>query len=277
MKAQIALGMLAFLVLIGVLVVVAIGEPNRMAEVTRAFDARQIETGASLFEANCRPCHGPQGQGIQAVAPALNAPDLFDGSRLAAVGFSGTLPDYVRGVISAGRPVPSAGTNYPQRMPTWGQAYGGPLRSDQVDALVAYVLNWEDRALAGGGAPPTPSGPTVGADITVSLPRGDAQRGKALAEGGLGCSGCHVLAPVGPAWIASGSEPGIGTRAGQRFLAADYSGKATSAEQYLFESVVAPNAYIETGFQANIMPLNFADRLSSQDMADLIAYMLSLK
>ncbi len=40
---------------------------------------------------------------------------------------------------------------------------------------------------------------------------------------------------------------------------------------------MAPNAYIEEGFQPNIMPLNFADRLSSQDMADLIAYMLSLK
>jgi len=277
MKGQIALGMLAFLALIGVLVVVAIGEPGRMAEVTRAFEARQIETGASLFEANCRPCHGPQGQGIQAVAPAINAPDLFDGSRLAAVGFGGTLPDYVRGVVAAGRPVPSAGTNYPQRMPAWGQEYGGPLRSDQVDALVAYVLNWEERALAGGGAPPTPGGPTVGADITAALPPGDAQRGKALSEGGLGCSGCHILAPVGPAWIASGTEPGIGTRAEQRFQADGYSGTATSAEQYLFESVVAPNAYIEAGFQANIMPLNYADRLSSQDMADLIAYMLSLK
>jgi mono/diheme cytochrome c family protein len=277
MKGQIALGMLAFLALIGVLVVVAIGEPERMAEVTRAFDARAIETGASLFEANCRSCHGPQGQGIQAVAPALNAPDLFDGSRLAAVGFGGTLPDYVRGVVAAGRPVPSAGTNYPQRMPAWGQEYGGPLRSDQVDALVAYVLNWEARALAGGGAPPTPSGPTVGADITVALPQGDAQRGQALSGGGLGCSGCHILAPVGPAWIGSETEPGIGTRAEQRFQDAGYSGKATSAEQYLFESVVAPNAYLEPGYQANIMPLNFADRLSSQDMADLIAYMLSLK
>jgi len=143
MKGQIALGMLAFLALIGVLVVVAIGEPGRMAEVTQAFEARQVETGASLFEANCRPCHGPQGRGIEGVAPALNAPDLFDGYRLAAVGFSGTLPDYVRGVVAAGRPVPSAGTTYPQRMPTWGQAYGGPLRSDQVDALVAFMKEFE--------------------------------------------------------------------------------------------------------------------------------------
>ena len=177
-------------------------------------------------------------------------PDLFDGSRLAAVSFSGTLPDYVRGVISAGRPVPSAGTSYPQRMPTWGQAYGGPLRSDQVDALVAYILNWKDRALAGGGAPPTPSGPVVGTDITASLPQGDAQRGKALAESGLGCSGCHILAAVGPAWIGTGGEPGIGTRAEQRFQAAGYSGKATSAEQYLFELIVAPNAFVEARLPA---------------------------
>lgn len=277
MKGQIALGLLAFLALIGVLVVVAIGEPRRMSEFTAAYDARQVETGASLFEASCRPCHGPQGLGIQGVAPALNAPDLFDGSRLAAVGYGGTLPDYVRGVIAAGRPVPSAGTNYPQRMPTWGEDFGGPLRNDQVDALVAYILNWEDRAMTGGGAPPVPSGPTVGADITVSLPPGNAGRGQALSEGALGCSGCHVLAAVGPAWLPTAGVPGIGTRSEERFRAAGYTGQATSAEQYLFESVVAPNAYIEDGFTPNIMPLNFADRLSAQDMADLIAYMLSLR
>ncbi len=278
MKGQIALGLLAFLALIGVLVLVGVGEPNRMAEFTAAFDSRKIETGASLFEQSCRPCHGPQGQGIGGVAPALNAPDLFDGSRLAAVGFGGTLPDYVRGVIAAGRPVPSAGTNYPQRMPTWGAEYGGPLRADQVDALVAFVLNWEDRALAGGGAAtPAPSGPTVGADISVALPVGDAARGKALSEGGLGCTGCHVLAAVGPLWPADGGEPGIGARAEVRFEASGYTGNATSAEQYLFESTVLPNVYVVDQFQPNIMPQNFAERLSAQDMADLTAYMLSLR
>jgi len=278
MKGQIALGLLALLALIGVLVVVGLGESNRMLEFTGAYDARQIETGASLFEQSCRPCHGPQGQGIGGVAPALNAPDQFDGSRLAKVGFSGTLPDYVRGVIAAGRPVPSAGTNYPQRMPTWGAEYGGPLRADQVDALVAFVLNWKDRALAGGGAAtPAPTGPAVGADITLALPAGDAVRGKTLAEAVLGCAGCHVLAAVGPKWPAEGGEPGIGARAETRFQASGYTGKATSAEQYLFESTVLPNAYVVDGFQPNIMPQNLAERLSAQDTADLIAYMLSLR
>jgi len=278
MKGQIALGILALLALSGVLASVALGEQNRMAKFTRAYDARAIETGASLFEANCRSCHGPQGQGIEGVAPAINAPDLFDGSRLAKVGFGGTLQDYVRGVIAAGRPVPSAGTNYPQRMPTWGAAYGGPLRDDQVDALAAFVLNWEDRALAAVGAgTPASTGPVVGTDISVALPAGEAGRGKSLSEAGLGCSGCHVLTAVGPKWLAEGGVAGIGTRAESRFQAAGYAGKANSAEQYLFESIVLPNTSVVEGFQPNLMPQNYADRLSAQDMADLIAYMLSLR
>ncbi len=276
MKGQVALGLLALLALIGVMVAVTLGEQNRMAEFTRAYEARAIETGASLFEDNCRPCHGPQGQGIEGVAPAINAADLFDGSRLAKIGYGGTLPDYVRGVIAAGRPVPSAGTSYPQRMPTWGAAYGGPLRDDQVDALAAFVLNWEDRALSGTGAQ-APTGPSVGTDVTVSLPPGDAERGKSLSEGPLGCASCHILTAVGPKWTAEGGVPGIGARADDRFQDSGYSGSATSAEQYLFESIVLPNANLVEGFQANLMPQNYADRLSAQDAADLIAYMLTLR
>lgn len=276
MKGQIALGLLALLALIGVMVAVTLGEQNRMSEFTRAYEARAIETGASLFEDNCRPCHGPQGKGIEGVAPAINAADLFDGSRLAKIGYGGTLPDYVRGVIAAGRPVPSAGTNYPQRMPTWGAAYGGPLRDDQVDALAAFVLNWEDRALGGAGAQPS-TGPNVGTDVSASLPPGDAGRGKSLAEGPLGCASCHILTAVGPKWAAEGAEPGIGARAEDRFQAPGYTGSATSAEQYLLESIVLPNAYVVEGFQADLMPQNFGDRLSAQDAADLIAYMLSLR
>jgi hypothetical protein len=74
-----------------------------------------------------------------------------------------------------------------------------------------------------------------------------------------------------------GGEPGIGERAESRFQASGYAGTATSAEQYLFESIVLPNAHLIEGFQANLMPQNYADRLSAQDASDLIAYMLSLR
>jgi mono/diheme cytochrome c family protein len=31
-------------------------------------------------------------------------------------------------------------------MPTWSQEYGGPLRPDQIDSLVSFVMNWQDQA-----------------------------------------------------------------------------------------------------------------------------------
>lgn len=278
MKWQIALGALSVVAMIIVLAVVGVGEPRRMADFTTSYQARQIETGALIFENSCRPCHGPQGKGIEGVAPAINAADLFNGNRLKAIGFAGTVQDYVRATISSGRPVPSEGTNYPQRMPTWSQDFGGPLRDDQINSLVAYVMNWQDRALQEAAGPtPTPLANVVGTDITISLPPGDVDRGKVLTEGNLGCVGCHILAATGPAWLQSGDTPGIGDRAATRIGEADYTGKATSPEQYLLESIVTPNAFVVSGFEANIMPANYAQRLTPQDAADLIAYLMSLR
>jgi mono/diheme cytochrome c family protein len=275
MRWHIALGTLSVLVLVAVFGYIGIGEQERMQAFTEAYDARQIETGGLLFETHCRTCHGPQGKGIVGVAPAINAADLFNGDRLAAVGFSGTLTDYLEGVISAGRPVPSAGTDYPQRMPTWSQEYGGPLRKDQIDALVAFIENWEDRALAaGGGETGAPSGEPIGTDITVSLPEGDPERGQDLAQSAQGgCSACHELAAVGPPWAGSGQMPGIATRAGERINESDYTGSATTAQQYLIESIVNPNVFVEPGYESGIMPQDFAQRLTAQQVADLIAYM----
>ena len=277
MKWQAALGGISLAVLIGVLALIAVGESNRMAAANQAYAAQAIETGASEFENLCRSCHGPQGLGTP-LAPPLNIASLFDGTRLQAVGFNGTVDDYVRGTISAGRPVPSAGANYPQRMPTWSQRFGGPLRDDQIDALVAFVMNWEDRALAGGGATPDViEGNAVGTDIARELPEGDPQDGKSLSEGVLGCAACHVLSAAGPAWLRAAGVPGVGARAETRIGEAGYTGGAVTAEQYLLESIVDPNAHLVDGFAAGIMPANFGDRMTAQDAADVIAYMLTLR
>ena len=222
MKWQIALGTLTVLATLIVLAIVGVGEPKRMAEFTTSYNARQIETGGLIFENNCRSCHGPQGKGIEGVAPAINAADLFNGDRLKAIGYAGAVEDYVRATISSGRPVPSQGTSYPQRMPTWAQRFGGPLRDDQIDSLVAYVMNWQDRALQEAAkVTPTPLGEVVGTDITIPLPAGNADQGKALTESNLGCVGCHILAATGPAWLPSGDTPGIGDRAASRIGQAD--------------------------------------------------------
>ncbi len=256
---------------------VGIGEQDRMSSFTRSYNSRQVEVGAALFENNCRSCHGPQGKGIEGVAPSINAADLFNGQRLAAIGHTGGVEDYIAGVIAAGRPIPSEGTRYPQRMPAWGQRFGGPLREDQVDSLVTFIMNWEERALAESEPAPLPSGEVVGTDIAVSLPVGDADAGKALSAGTLGCSGCHELAAVGPLWAPSGDDPGIGERAELRYSQTAYTGTATSAEEYLIEATVLPNVHLVEGYESNVMPDDYGRRLSVQDLADLVAYMLSLR
>lgn len=277
MRVNIALGTLAMFALLGGLGYVAVNELDRMETAQRAYAARAVETGALEFENRCRSCHGPQGKGSP-LAPALNIAELFDGSRLQAAGYTGTVEDFVRGTIAAGRPVPSAGTSYPQRMPTWGEEFGGPLREDQVNALVAFIMNWEDRALAEAAAqPPLPPGEAVGADITRVLPDGDAENGKLLAEGTLGCSACHVLSNVGPAWAAGDGAVGMGERAAQRIGEGGYTGQATTAEQYLLESIVAPRSHVVAGYDPALMPANFGERLTPQDASDLIAYMLTFR
>src|SRR5688572_27339982 len=91
---------------------VAITEQTRMEDFTASYDARQVETGGSLFENNCKACHGDQGQGIEGVAPALNAADLLVGTpkppRLVEIGWAGSTEDYIRSAIAGGRPRPSA-------------------------------------------------------------------------------------------------------------------------------------------------------------------------
>ncbi len=277
MKWYITLGAASVGLAIAFFVYLGFTEQRRMAEFTQAFHARQIENGAALFAAACAPCHGETGKGSP-LGPPLNAGDLFNGTRLQSIGFPGTLEDYLRLTISAGRPKPSTGAeSYPQRMPTWGQAYGGPLRRDQIESLVVFIMNWEERALAEAPIATLEPDQIVGTDITRELPEGDAERGKALASGPLGCTACHTLSELGPAWAASDAGPGIGERAESRFRQEGYTGTATSALQYLFESIVLPNAYVVEGFQPDVMPGNFAQRMTPQDTADLIAYLFTIR
>jgi len=275
--AKIAMGIALVMLIIALVGYVVLnegllpGQPGRMQQFEAAFKGRSIEEGAILYQNNCIGCHGIQGRGIPGVAPALNAADLFDGSRLKAVGYSGSLESYLYGTIAAGRPVKS-NPSYPQPMPTWGQSFGGPLRIDQVNNTVAFIMNWEESALAEGpGAAPTPAPPAgegVGTSLDVALPAGDATNGKVLFDVTYGCAACHSLEAdkviVGP------SLAGIGNTATTRKSGYD-------ATMYLHESIVLPNEFMVEGFASGLMPANFGDRLSAQDLADIIAFLLEQK
>ncbi len=260
---------------------------GRMQVETRAQLARSIEAGALIFYSNCTPCHGQSGEGIPGKGPSLN-PDLFTKhfpALQAAKTFNGTLPDFIKLTVAAGRPVQSTYAEslggFANPMPTWSQQYGGPLRDDQIQDVVNFVLNWQAQATAG---PTVPSNfKAVGSDPTTALPTGDPARGADLfaqklkfASGSAApCKACHSLQPdtviVGP------SLAGVATRADTR-----EPGK--SAADYIRESIQSPSAFIVPGnpnfVGANgksVMPEGLGNNMSAQDLADLIAYLQTLK
>ena len=274
---QIFLGILLTVLTIGIFVYSGFNEEARMQVWTDEALAKSIEKGADLFTQACSGCHGPQGRGIPNLCPPLNDKNFFT-NRMKEVGWSGSLHDYIVSTVSSGRLTstrPEYVGNGTPAMPSWGEVFGGPLRPDEIENLANFILNWEEEALARPDVTPSPI-VGVGTDITVELPAGDAARGEAIAVA-QGCTGCHVSQPVGPAWAASASQPGVGDRAETRWQQADYTGTATSAQQYLLEAVVLPNAYVVEGFAENLMPQTYGNALTDQQAADLIAYLLTIK
>ncbi len=276
MKYYVAGGTFAFIGAVALLIVMSALEPARMESFTRSYESRRIEEGAAIYESSCRPCHGPQGEGTP-LGPPLNRASLFSGDYLSEIGWTGTLDDFLSSTVSAGRPLPTEGTSFPQRMPTWGENFGGPLRIDQVENVVAFIMNWGERAIAGIEPTEITEDLMMGSDIFVELPEGDPAAGQVLAEQTLGCTACHTLTAVGPGWEAEDGLPGIGVRGGIRIQEDNYTGNATSSDQYLIESVVETNIHVVEGFQPNIMPDDFGERVTLQDMADLLAFLKTFK
>lgn len=98
------------------------------------------------------------------------------------------------------------------------------------------------------------------------LPDGDAANGEKIFVA-QPCQTCHVDLSVGPAF--PGDPP--------LEMVAQTRRPGYSAELYLYESIVEPNAYIVPGFQDSVMPSEYGKTLSEQELADLVAYLVSLK
>lgn len=277
-QLQIIVGTLLILIITAVVIFYGLNERERMAEFERAQQGRAIEAGAALYDAQCSRCHGTQGTGIPGLCPPLNDRYFFD-ERLTDVGWNGTMEDYIVSTATSGRLSSTRPDQYPGQgvpaMPSFSQQVGGPLREDQIRNIAAFIMNWEETATA-IEIPPTPSGPIAGTEITKDLPEGDAQNGEVLSQS-FACTTCHIDAPTGPYWLASDTEPGIGERASTRISQPDYSGQADSPEQYLYEAVVNPGIYLVSGFADGVMPNNYGSTLTEQDLADIIAYLLTLK
>ncbi len=108
---------------------------------------------------------------------------------------------------------------------------------------------------------PTPS-------LTPTLPPGNALRGKQIFTGIGTCTACHRLTDQG---VSVGpSLQSIGTRAGAKK-------PNISAEAYIRSVILAPDKSVTPLTKPGIMPPNFAQLLTAQQISDVVAFLLELK
>ena len=109
---------------------------------------------------------------------------------------------------------------------------------------------------------PTPSEVVGEAPAPPAAVKGDATAGKAVFDSN-GCGACHTFTPAGAKGTVGPNLdklPDLAKAAGQPL------------EDFVHESIVDPNAYIEKGYAKGIMPETYSS-LSAQQLADLVAFL----
>lgn len=260
-QIEITLGLLLVLVTSFILVSYGFGEEDRMREYALAQDGRAIEVGAALFETNCSGCHGLTGEGIPGLCPPLNDSPFFT-DRLKEVGWSGTLEDYIVATVASGRlqstrPEQYAGGGKPA-MPAWSDQFGGPLRQDQIRYIASFVMNWEATA----------KGQVTLVEIASPVSADPVERGQ-LVYTDNGCTSCHTLGAL--------SSGVVGPNLTQIGVTAVTRKDGLSAEDYLRQSILNPNAYVVDTYPQDVMPKNFSEVTSPEQLDDLVAFLLAQK
>ncbi len=214
-----------------------------------------------------------------------------NGTRLAQVGWAGDLHGYVVTTLIHGRP--GSARVYPNStgMAAWSQTAGGPLRQDQIEDLAAYILNWDKgenwtaedfiavaqygKPLADGSLPSEPPPPPAGDNVDGILQRwaadeivGSAVSGELLYDQEFGCTDCHRDGASAPDTI------GTVTRIqSERFSEPGFEGYTVM--QYLVESITRPGDYVVEGYSSGLMPVNFGLRMTDQQLADIVAFLMT--
>jgi putative heme-binding domain-containing protein len=226
----------------------------------RIYLPAEIENGGRVYQANCTGCHGPEGDGVSGTN--------FSTGRLRR---AATDDDLVR-IIMGGIP----GTPMPPSNFSDGQA----------GTIVAYL-----RSMASGGAAAS----------------GNSGRGRTVFDGKGQCLTCHAVngdgSRVGPSLTDIGAvrrstelersilEPDAEIRAENRAVravtrnGATITGRLLNQDSFTLQLVdsnerlvsVAKSDLREYSLLKNSPMPSYRDKLSSQELADVVSYLASLK
>ena len=129
------------------------------------------------------------------------------------------------------------------------------VNSRFVRRAVLIVLFGLLLAGCGGEETISPTGPVEGTLPTAA--KGNPSAGKTTYND-AGCGGCHTFTPAA-------SKGSIGPDLDEALKGKD--------ADFIKESITDPNAEVASGFQPSIMPQDYGSQLTSQQVADLVAFL----
>lgn len=236
-------------------------ESARMQLAHAENSGKMIIKGAMVYEQNCKSCHGIRGEGIGQLGPALNDKTFFE-DRLKEVEWASTLESYIISTVDHGRLIGTrsfyAGNGSTSVMAAWHLKYGGPLRTDQIADLTAYILNWESTAL----------GRVVFEEIEVD----DLFQQHVSSEDGRRaftqhCQKCHSFNEL----KSEGTGPDLSEikhLAGLRI-------SEMEPEEYIKDSVLVPVRYLVEGFEYKENEQMCGAVMSEKDLQTVVEFVLN--
>lgn len=131
-------------------------------------------------------------------------------------------------------------------------------------------------AAAPGAASPAAGEPQP---VMIAVPEATADPAR-LAEGiavyrKQYCGICHVLSVIPTTGTFGPTHDGVGSRALERIADPGYTGTATTAAEYLRESLVDPHAYIVPGAASGAHPMPDYSFLSDAELDALVDLLLA--
>jgi putative heme-binding domain-containing protein len=229
-----------------------------------SYTPADIENGGRLFQGSCAGCHGTTGDGV----PGVN---LFRGQFRRATSDT-ELIDIIRTGI-AGTAMPPAN-----------------FSPEQARTIVAYLRN--------AGNPDR---------LTANGVRGDEARGRMIFESKGNCRSCHRvngdgfrggpdLSEVGrvrqpPEIERALLDPSADMRAGNRFVSATtkagltVTGRLLNQDTFSIQLIDSKEQLVsllksdlkDFGFLKTSPMPSYKDKLTAQELADLVSYLVSLK
>lgn len=260
-KAQISIAVTLALGLL--MLIYGLNEPNRQAEAYQRQREVSIERGARLYATYCYLCHGYNAQGAIVPGQGVLAANLTLRKATGDKDEDTKLFDFLTKTITRGRP------NTP--MPAWGLSDGGSLQPEEVNEIAVFIMNGnfsDVQSLVAAGAP-TPEVPGQGGTGPDAVAR--------QLISSKGCAACHTIQELPFARGTVGPNlTTLGTVAGTRK-------PGMSAQDYVRESLLQPNAFVVPGFPSpspmppfSVGTTSGGTVFTQQELDDLVGYLSRL-